>query len=72
MTNNKLKNKIKTRTSKEMWVMSALSDAQEQINLGLPKDAQETINNAKRILMGKYKEVDDGFSIKILKGKRNL
>ena len=52
------------RMNKEMWAMSILSDAQELLNMGYKKEVNDTINKAKKVLMGHYKEVD-GFSIEV-------
>lgn len=52
-----------------MWAMSILSDSQELIGMGLYKEAEEKINNAKRVLMGKYEEIENGMMIQIHRGK---
>lgn len=54
--------------SKEQWAMSLLSDAQEELSGGFGNLNDRAIMHLKkviRILQGKYKEVDDGFSIEI-------
>ena len=51
--------------TKEMWVMSILSDAQELLSIGDYAEADSTINKAKRVLMGKYKEIENGFMIEV-------
>ena len=45
---------------------SILSDAQELISMGCIEKANETINNAKLFLMGKFKE-EDPFYAEIIK-----
>lgn len=47
------------------WAFSILSDAQELIDMGLYKEANEKINSSKRVLMGRYEVCDDGFSIRV-------
>lgn len=56
---------------KEFWVMSILSDVQEMVDRFYPAhEINNKINDAKRVLMGKYVETDGGFSIQILRGKK--
>lgn len=64
------------KNTKEYWVLSVLSDAQEQLSwAGTKKDVNETINNAKKILVGKYIDIEDGFMVettdKIPEDKKN-
>ena len=40
------------------WAFSMLSDAQELIAMGDLKEANETINRAKRVLQGEYEQLD--------------
>lgn len=49
------------------WAFSILSDAQELIHMGMYAEANEKINDAKRVLLGKYVELENGFMIQILK-----
>jgi hypothetical protein len=56
--------------TKEMWAISILSDAQELIGSGLPESGCQMINDAKRVLMGKY-TVDENGIIKIQRGVKN-
>jgi hypothetical protein len=58
--------------TKDMWVMSILSDAQELIHLGMLKEAVDKINKAKRVNMGYYKEIDSGFMIEVIEPKRKI
>jgi len=53
--------------SNEWWAFSILSDVQEMIDRNMLKEANEAINNAKRVLQGKYRFLDNGFTIEILK-----
>jgi len=55
------------------WAFSILSDVQEMVDMGLDKsEIVEKINNVKRVLMGKYKEIDDGFMIEVEQPKRKV
>jgi hypothetical protein len=49
------------------WAFSILSDAQELIHMGMYAEANEKINDAKRALLGKYIELENGFMIQIIK-----
>lgn len=61
-----------TKESKNIqWAFSILSDAQEFIQLGHNAEAYHKINDAKRVLLGKYEEHDGGFSIEIIRGRLN-
>ena len=48
------------------WAISILSDAQELLSMGYYAEANNTINKAKKVLMGKFKEIEDGFMIEVL------
>ena len=52
------------------WAFSILSDAQELISMGFQDEANAKINDAKRVLLGKYEELDDGFCIRIIRGSK--
>lgn len=67
------------RMSKEFWAMSILSDAQFFLRCVATKDeltkineVNELINDAKRVLMGKYEEIEDGFEIRIKRKHENV
>lgn len=49
------------------WCFSILSDAQELIRMGFKKEATEKINQAKKVLRGKYNVVEEGFAIEVQK-----
>jgi hypothetical protein len=60
-TNNTEKNKF--------WAFSILSDAQKELARGNSVRANELINDAKRVLNGKYVELNGGLSIEIQRGR---
>lgn len=49
------------------WAFSVLSDAQASLELGHIGVANELINDAKHVLLGRYEETDGGFTIRIFK-----
>jgi len=55
--------------TKDMWAFSGLSDAQALIEMGRYEEANQKINDVKRVLKGKYKEAEGGFSIEIHRGR---
>jgi len=55
------------KQTKEQWAFSILSDAQELLSMGNYSYANAKINSAKRVLQGKYKEIEDGFMIEVFK-----
>lgn len=57
---------MKPEMSKDRWVMSILSDVQELIRMGMYKEANEKVNSAKKVVLGRYKVVEDGFAIEVL------
>jgi hypothetical protein len=65
---NKFLTTKKTPSEKRFWAISMLSDAQEENERGNREAVRQKINDAKRILLGKYKKVDR-FSIEIIRGR---
>ena len=53
------------------WAFSMLSDVQEMVEMELSKEQiREQINQVKKVLMGKYKVIEDGFSIEVEQSKK--
>jgi len=52
--------------TKEQWAFSILSDAQELLSMKFFNEANEKINNAKKVLRGQYKEIENGFAIRVI------
>ena len=65
-------NEIQNNTQEKniAWAFSILSDVQEILDLSSAsgKFAYDKINDAKRCLMGRYIEQEDGLSIAIIRG----
>jgi len=46
--------KTENQENEKVWVMSILSDAQEELSIGNVNLAHDKINDAKRVLLGRY------------------
>lgn len=60
------------RQTQEFWAFSTLSDAQEELAMGHTSRANQKINQAKMMLMGKFKYVEGGYAIELLPTKRKI
>jgi len=60
--------KTENQENEKVWVMSILSDAQEELSIGNVNLAHDKINDAKRVLLGRYDIQEDG-SICIIRGR---